>query len=79
MNVQDAFLNRIRIGKMPVIIYLLSGHPIKGVVSSFNSFCLLVAAGGRSNLVYNKHAEASIAPKEELIVLRESKDSEVKA
>ena len=61
MNLQDAFLNQVRIQKVPVTIYLSGGHPMRGTIKGFDQFCVLVAVEDRYNLVY-KHAISSIAP-----------------
>jgi len=75
MNIQDMFLNQIRINKIPVTIYLSGGHPIKGLINSFDSFCLLVEANERSSLIY-KHAIASVVPQTEIIISAQKNQGE---
>ena len=60
-NLQDAFLNYIRREKIPVTLFLMNGFQLRGVVRSFDSFVLLIAADGRQQMIY-KHAILTVAP-----------------
>jgi host factor-I protein len=60
-NLQDAFLNNIRKGKVPVTIFLMNGVKLQGVVTWFDNFCVLLRRDGQSQLVY-KHAISTIMP-----------------
>ena len=61
MNLQDSFLNQVRIQKIPLSVFLTGGHQIKGILTGFDSFILLLDSGGKQNLLY-KHAVATIMP-----------------
>lgn len=61
MNLQDAFLNHVRVRKIPVTLYLVGGHQIKGIVKGFDSFIILLDTSGKNSLVY-KHAISTITP-----------------
>lgn len=61
MNLQDAFLNQIRVAKTPVTVYLTEGRQLKGIVKGFDNFVIMLELSGRDNLVY-KHAISTIAP-----------------
>ncbi|MEO0622548.1 MAG: RNA chaperone Hfq [Pseudomonadota bacterium] len=60
-NLQDAFLNHIRKGKIPVTVFLVNGVKLQGVITSFDNFCILLRRDGQSQLVY-KHAVSTIMP-----------------
>ena len=60
-NLQDVFLNTIRKAKVPVIVYLVNGVKLQGVITWFDSFCLLLRRDGHSQLVY-KHAVSTVMP-----------------
>ena len=60
-SLQDAFLNSVRKSKTPLTIFLVNGVKLQGVVSWFDSFCVLLRREGQSQLVY-KHAISTIMP-----------------
>ncbi len=60
-NLQDVFLNSVRKTKNPLTIFLVNGVKLTGVVTSFDSFCVLLRRDGHSQLVY-KHAISTIMP-----------------
>jgi len=61
MNLQDAFLNQVRLCKTPVSLYLSSGHQMKGMITGFDLFIVMLDSTGKQNMIY-KHAIASIMP-----------------
>jgi host factor-I protein len=60
-NLQDTFLNAVRRSKTPLTIFLVNGVKLQGVVSWFDSFCVLLRRDGQAQLVY-KHAISTIMP-----------------
>ncbi|HEX4764711.1 MAG TPA: RNA chaperone Hfq [Lichenihabitans sp.] len=60
-NLQDTFLNYVRKNKVPLTIFLVNGVKLQGVVTWFDSFCVLLRRDGHSQLVY-KHAISTIMP-----------------
>lgn len=60
-NLQDTFLNYIRKQKMPVTVFLVNGVKLQGVITWFDSFCVLLRRDGHSQLVY-KHAISTVMP-----------------
>ncbi|MDL2233837.1 RNA chaperone Hfq [Ruminococcaceae bacterium OttesenSCG-928-L11] len=70
MNLQDAFLNQVRIQKIPVTIYLVGGHQIKGFVKGFDSYIIMLDVSGKYNLVY-KHAISTIIPLKAVMSFRQ--------
>ncbi len=60
-SLQDAFLNSVRRTRTPLTIFLVNGVKLQGVVSWFDSFCVLLRRDGQAQLVY-KHAISTIMP-----------------
>jgi RNA-binding protein Hfq len=60
-NLQDAFLNSVRKSKISVTIFLINGVKLQGVITWFDSFCVLLRRDGQSQLVY-KSAISTIMP-----------------
>jgi len=60
-NLQDRFLNQLRIGKIEVKIYLINGYQTKGVIKSFDNYTVLLEDGKSQSLIY-KHAISTIIP-----------------
>jgi len=63
LSLQDHFLNSVRRAKLPVTIFLVKGVKLKGVITWFDNFSLLLRREGASQLVY-KHAVSTIMPAE---------------
>jgi host factor-I protein len=61
IHLQDNFLNQVRKDKIPVTVFLTNGFDVKGVVTGFDNFTLVLDNEDRNRLVY-KHAIASIVP-----------------
>lgn len=61
LNLQDVFLNRARIEKIPVTIFLVNGFQFKGIVRGFDSYTIVLDCDGKQSLVY-KHAVSTIIP-----------------
>lgn len=60
-NLQDIFLNGARKNKVPVTIHLTNGFQIKGNVTGFDSFTVILYSDGKQMLIY-KHAISTITP-----------------
>lgn len=60
-SLQDAFLNHVRKTKVSVTIFLINGVKLQGVITWFDSFCVLLRRDGQSQLVY-KSAISTIMP-----------------
>ena len=60
-SLQDTFLNAVRRARTPLTIFLVNGVKLQGVVSWFDSFCVLLRRDGQAQLVY-KHAISTIMP-----------------
>lgn len=60
-NLQDRFLNLLRVNKTEVKMYLEGGFQTKGLVKSFDNFTVLLEDGQEQTLVY-KHAIKMMVP-----------------
>lgn len=58
---QERFLNHLRKHKVRISMFLVNGVKLQGIVSSFDTFCVMLSEGERRQLVY-KHAVSTIAP-----------------
>jgi host factor-I protein len=63
-GLQDFFLNQMRKKKVPVTIYLMNGVKLRGIISSFDNFVILLK-DGKEQLIY-KHAISTIIPEREI-------------
>lgn len=60
-NLQDVFLNQIRKDKQLVTVFLMNGFQLKGIVTGFDSFVVILVSDGRQQMIY-KHAISTVAP-----------------
>lgn len=60
-NLQDTFLSEVRAGKLPVTVFLMNGFQLRGVISGFDSFMVVLVTDGKQQFIY-KHAISTITP-----------------
>ncbi len=60
-NLQDMFLNQVRMDKTPITVFLMNGFQLKGVVRGFDSFVVIVDSEGKQQMIY-KHAISTLVP-----------------
>lgn len=60
-NLQDIILNETRKNKIPVTLYLVNGFQLKGNVTGFDSFTVILNCDGKQMMIY-KHAISTITP-----------------
>ncbi|MCB2292125.1 RNA chaperone Hfq [Clostridium algoriphilum] len=60
-NLQDIFLNGARKNKILVTLYLVNGFQLKGNVTGFDSFTVVLNCDGKQMMIY-KHAISTISP-----------------
>jgi host factor-I protein len=60
-NLQDIFLNQARRTRTQLTVFLVNGFQLRGVVTGFDSFTVVLDSEGRQQLIY-KHAISTIAP-----------------
>ena len=64
-NLQDTFLNHVRKTKIPITVFLINGVKLQGIITWFDSFCVLLRREGQSQLIY-KHAISTIMPSQDI-------------
>ena len=60
-NLQDLFLLRARRESVPVTLFLMNGFQMRGVITGFDAFVVVLDSDGRQQVIY-KHAISTIAP-----------------
>jgi host factor-I protein len=61
VNLQDLFLNQARKAGVPVTVFLMNGFQMRGTITGFDAFVVLLDSEGRQQVIY-KHAISTIAP-----------------
>ena len=64
-NLQEGFLNRARIERVGVTVFLVNGFQMRGTIRGFDSFVVLLESEGRQQVIY-KHAISTIVPAKNL-------------
>ena len=60
-NLQDIFLSKVRRDRVPVTMFLMNGFQMRGTITGFDAFAVVMEAEGGQKLIY-KHAISTIAP-----------------
>ncbi len=60
-NLQDLFLLSARRSRVRVTIFLVNGFQMRGVITGFDSFVVVLESDGRQQMLY-KHAISTIVP-----------------
>ena len=60
-TLQDAILNEVRQDKVPVTLFLMNGFQLRGVITGFDSFVVVLVTDGKQQMIY-KHAISTLAP-----------------
>jgi len=60
-TLQDLFLAGLRRGDCPVTVFLVNGFQIRGSISAYDAFTVMVRSEGKQNLIF-KHAISTISP-----------------
>ena len=60
-NLQDLMLNELRREHTPVTMFLMNGFQMKGVVTGFDSFIVMLSSEGKQQMIY-KHAISTLGP-----------------
>ncbi|MCH3915647.1 MAG: RNA chaperone Hfq [Acidaminococcaceae bacterium] len=68
LNLQDSFLNKVRKENIVVTVFLVNGFQIRGSVSGFDNFTVIIDTEGKEQLIY-KHAISTIAPGEKIKIM----------
>lgn len=60
-NYQDQFLNQARKERTPLTVFLMNGFQMRGVITGFDAFVILLQSDGKQQMIY-KHAVSTITP-----------------
>ena len=60
-NLQDLFLLSARRSRVSVTIFLVNGFQMRGVITGFDSFVVVLESDGRQQMLY-QHAISTIVP-----------------
>ena len=61
INLQDAILNEVRRERVPVTLFLMNGFQLRGLITGFDSFVVVLVTDGKPQMIY-KHAISTLAP-----------------
>ena len=73
-NLQEIFLTQLRRERRPVTMFLMNGFQMRGYVTGFDAFSVVLTSDGKQMFVY-KHAISTITP-ERLVPLTEQSSGE---
>ena len=60
-NLQDAILSEVRRDRIPVTLFLMNGFQLRGIITGFDSFVVVLVSDGKQQMIY-KHAISTLAP-----------------
>ena len=60
-HLQELFLTRLYRGRTPVTMFLMNGYQLRGVITGFDAFVVVLTTDGRQQVIY-KHAISTITP-----------------
>jgi host factor-I protein len=71
INFQDSFLTQARKGRIPLVVFLVNGFQLRGVLTGFDNFVILLQSDGKQQMIY-KHAVSTIVPEQPISFREES-------
>ena len=60
INLQDAILKECIREKVPLTLFLMNGFQLRGIVTGFDSFVVVLVSDGKQQMIY-KHAISTLA------------------
>ena len=73
-NLQEVFLTKVRKMSTPVTVFLMNGFQLRGTVTGFDSFSLVLDSDGRQQFIY-KHAVSTIVPLRPISLREEAEEA----
>ena len=67
-NLQDIFLLRAKRDRVPVTMFLMNGFQMRGYVTGFDAFSVVLTSDGKQMFVY-KHAISTITPERPVAIV----------
>ena len=74
-NLQDLFLLTARRERVSVTVFLVNGFQMRGVVTGFDSFVVMLESDGKQQMLY-KHAISTIVPLRPISLHEEAEQEE---
>ena len=71
INFQDSFLTQARRGRIPLVVFLVNGFQLRGILTGFDNFVVLLQTDGKQQMIY-KHAVSTIVPEQPISFREES-------
>ena len=60
-DLQDLFLTSARRSREPVTMFLMNGIQMRGIITGFDSFVVVLDTDGKQQIIY-KHAISTVVP-----------------
>ena len=60
-QLQDSILKEVQREKVPLTLFLMNGFQLRGVITGFDSFVVILVSDGKQQMIY-KHAISTLAP-----------------
>ena len=60
-NLQEQFLKAVRREQSQVTVFLMNGFQLRGVVTGYDNYAVIIQSAGRQNMIY-KHAISTLSP-----------------
>jgi len=60
-HLQDFLLSHVHQGKLNVTVFLMNGFQLRGQVTGYDAFTVILTTDGKQQLIY-KHAISTIVP-----------------
>ena len=60
-NLQESILQEVRRDRVPVTLFLMNGFQLRGVITGFDNFVVVLVSDGKQQMIY-KHAISTLAP-----------------
>lgn len=73
-NLQEIFLTQARKQNIPVTMFLMNGFQLRGNVTGFDSFTVVLNTDGKQQVIY-KHAISTIVPMHPISLMEEAKET----
>ena len=61
INLQEAILKEVRREKIPVTMFLMNGFQLRGIITGYDSFVVVLVSDGKQQMIY-KHAISTVVP-----------------
>ena len=73
-NLQEICLTQARKQNIPVTMFLMNGFQLRGTVTGFDSFTVVLSTDGKQQIIY-KHAISTIVPLHPVSLMEEAEET----